>query len=154
MRSWLLLGLLLTGCSFNPSTPTTGTHADLQSPDPLLRMRASTNVGRVRDYSAVPYLIENLRHEEQPTRFWAHTGLILIYYGREQLEAYADKKLIPPRPFGYDSVTEKSRDREDAVQRWQHWYDTAGKKLQAEQRAARAEPPRRENTRTRAPLGE
>ena len=138
MRSWLLLGVLLAGCSFNPSTPITGEpHVDLRSSDPMLRMRACSNAGDLRDFSAVPYLIENLRHEEQPTRLFAHTALIQIYYGPEEMRAFGAKGLIPPRPFGYDFVTQDTRHREDTVERWQAWYDTAGVKLDAEQRAAR-----------------
>ena len=130
------LGVATSGCSWRTDgDPYTGmAYVDLRSPDPVIRMRAANIRGKLRDYNAVPALIENLRDDEKSNRLWAHIALLQIYHGPGH-ETY-------PRPFGYHWGAE-IKDRNMAIRLWEDWWEKTGRQLAADQSA----PPKEDESR-------
>lgn len=116
---FLLLPLLCTAC-FNPRGAAAGDpYYDLRSEDFVVVQKATVAVGRSRNFGAVPYLLDNLRRDNQWMRAITCQALMEI-------------RGITTDKLGYDyAASEKSR--EAGISRWKAWYE--------EEKARRESPP-------------
>ncbi len=135
---WVALVLgsaLFLGC-FNPTAlPTGHAYADLQSPDLMVRLDACKMARVTKDFGAVPHLMKLLSSEDINDRLLSHMALIQIWYQGKKFYDKEGKRLTPPRPFGYDSLTVDVAHRNRSIAFWEQWYK---EELQRREEAATA----------------
>jgi hypothetical protein len=102
---WVMV-FYLTGCqSFQAAKQTT--RNDIQSPDPVLRVKSIVQAGRINDKQAIPLIVDRLDDEDEAVRLAAIETL---------------QKMIG-NDFGYKPYDTVDK-RKEAVEKFRGWMKT------------------------------